>query len=215
MGKGPVEPGPAAFASGTAPRSPAEVTEFLRNAGLEESEIVSFGAADAKRLGPASAGRVSRLAEHFSPDELKALGNFLFRHDIVINDKFVQMLLERVERGHLVEKLSSLEVAATYTSETATIVDVEGGLSLKISSSKRSAAAKVKAPSAPKVKEPWELAEEQLGPALEKLYGKGWRYHERVPAPGVQPGETLGSTIPEYYHPDLNPPLHLKRNDYA
>jgi hypothetical protein len=208
MGIGPPEPAPAAFAPGKAPRTPSEVTEYLRSAGLDESEIISFGGEHAQRLTPAAAGRVARLAEHFSPDELQALGNFLYRHEIVIN-KELELMLLKVERGRLIETLASLDVVATRASQTATVVGVEGSVRVDVAPPR---GPRVKPPSPPKVKEAWELAEEQLGPALKGRYGEeGWRFHERKLAPRAEAGQTLGSTIPEYYHPDLNIAFEAKR----
>jgi hypothetical protein len=44
------------------------------------------------------------------------------------------------------------------------------------------------------------MAEEQAGPAIEKKFGPGAEPEARVPAPGARPGETLGSTIPEFVY---------------
>jgi hypothetical protein len=202
MGTGPAEPAPAAFASGKIPQSPAEATQFLRDAGLVKKEITAFG------TGNALVNRVVRLGERFGRDELKALGNFLLRHDLVLTKELVEVLLERVERGHLIEKLSSLDVVAEYAPKTPTIVDMESGMSLKTPSARRATARSgAHTPSVPKVKEPHQMAEEALRPILDARYGReNVIYHEIVPAPGANEGELLGSTIPEYYvhNPQIN-----------
>jgi hypothetical protein len=209
MGKGPVEPAAPAFAPGQAPTKAAEITQFLRKAGLEEAEILGFAAADASRLGPATAARVGRLAEHFNPAELKALGDFLFRHEIVINDELASMLIANVNRGELVRRLSAFDVAAVRASRTATIIDVEAGITVKTDAPRRRTDPRPDVP--PRPKEPHELAEEQLLPALEGAYGPGWHYHPRFRAPGAREGELLGSSVPEYYHPGMKTAFEAKR----
>ena len=49
------------------------------------------------------------------------------------------------------------------------------------------------------------------GPALEDRFGPDWEDARRFMAPGSRQGETLGSTVPEYYHQGLNVAVEVKR----
>jgi hypothetical protein len=198
----------AAFTPGKAPRSPAEVTKFLRDSGLEESEIVAFGGADASRLGPRTAERVGRLAKHFTAPDLKALGKFLWEYDIVMDDAMAEMLMERVEAGRLAETLKMLEVAAEYGKQAEVIFNLESAMDLAVTTP---SSPRTRGVAGPKVDPPWRVAEKDLLAALDELFGPGWKVSPRIQAPGARPGEFLGSTVPEYYRPDLKKAFEVKR----
>jgi hypothetical protein len=57
----------------------------------------------------------------------------------------------------------------------------------------------------------WRIAEQRLGPILEGRFGQGWRRSPRQAAPGAAEGETLGSTVPEYYNEQLRQSFEVKR----
>jgi Domain of unknown function (DUF4157) len=180
------------------PRKPSEVMAALRSFGLEEHEIVSFGGENASTLGPRTAGRVARLGEYFTPADLKALGKFLWESDLVLDDAMVDALIGKVAPGRLPAMLKQLELALEHAAATKTVFDMEGALGVRET-----------APRTPREdtgywrREPaWRVAERELGPVLEAMFGPGWLPGERIPAPQARPGETLGSTVPEYYRPD-------------
>jgi hypothetical protein len=202
-----VKVGPGEPSVATTPTKPGEVTEFLRAAGLEESEIISFGGADAKRLGSRSAARVARLAEHFTPEDLKALGRYLWTHDMVLNDAMVEGLIDRVRPGGMAEAMRNLDIAAVRTGQVGVGIDFEAqGTTVT-----EPAPPRLRGAQEPRIDPAWRIAELQLEPALEKKFGKGWQAARRMPAPGAAPGETLGSTVPEYYHPILKKAFEVKR----
>ena len=186
-----------AFESVAKPRKPSEVMAALRSFGLEEREIVSFGGENASTLGPRTAGRVARLGEYFSPADLKALGKFLWESDLVLSDAMVDALIAKVAPGRLPSALKHIEIALEHAAATKTEFDMEGALGVSET-----------APRSPREdtgdwrREPaWRVAERELGPVLDAMFGPGW-LTGRIPAPGARPGETLGSTVPEYYRPD-------------
>ena len=182
---------PAAFAPGKAPRTPAEVIKFLRDAGLRKQEIIRFGGEDAKQLGPRIAARVARLAEHFTAADLKALGNFLSEYDVIIDDEMVDMLIDRIEAGRMGERLRTIQVRAEIALMTGTEFDLLNEMSVL--------EPRARSPKSPwKTLDPaWKMAEEHAGPAIEKQF-RTPEPSPRVPAPLAGPGETLGSTVPEW-----------------
>jgi hypothetical protein len=223
MGKGPVEPAPAAVAHGQAPTTAAELTVFLKSLGLRDAHIERFGT-PRSGLTPPAVRRIRGLAEHFNPEELRALGDFLYRHKIYLSGEAAEMLIAQVKRGALVERLASMEVALTQASSTAILIDPDGtGITVPADARRRP---EPKVPPGPvvgpsgqpvhvtsqgPVPAPSQLAEEQLLPALEKTFGHGWQYHPRVRAPGADEGELLGSTLPEYYHRHFKTAFEVKR----
>jgi hypothetical protein len=205
----------AAFAPGTAPRKAGEITRFLESSGLTASEIIGYGGANASRLGSRTAGRVARLAEHFTASDLKALGDFLWRYDIVIDNATVDVLIDRVSAGGMADAVASLEGAARQIEQTGTRFEMAESLGITVRGPPRRSSSS--ADPFPRFDPAWRTAEKQLGPALENKFGPGWQPSKRVAAPGAAQGETLGSTVPEYFNPDLTPPVAVegKRLDLA
>ncbi len=202
--RGPV----AAFEPGTAPRKAGEMTRFLRSSGLSESEILGYGGADASRLGSRTAGRVARLAEHFTAADLKVLGDFLWRYDIIIDDVVADTLMERVSAGDMADAVANLEHKAVLIEESGVPSDLADTLNVSVVGRPRPSTT---AATGPKFDPAWRMAEKQLAPALESTFGPGWQPSRRTPAPGAAPGERLGSTVPEYYNPDLEMAFEVKR----
>ncbi|MGW4095828.1 eCIS core domain-containing protein [Mycobacterium sp. NPDC004974] len=195
--RNPSGPARPAFEPTAKPRKPSEIMSALSDFGLEPHEIVSFGGEDASTLGTRSAGRVARLGEHFTPADLKALGKFLWESDLVLSDAMVDALIGKVAPGRLPSALKHIEIALEHAAATETAFDMEGALGVTET-----------APRSPRDdagdfrREPaWRVAERELGPVLEAMFGPGW-VTGRIQAPGARPGETLGSTVPEYYRPD-------------
>jgi hypothetical protein len=202
----------AAAQPGKGPRTAKAVTQFLRDAGFSESEIISFGGADAKRLGPRSAARVARLAEKFTIEDLRALGQVLWKYDVVLSDGMVDQLLKYVEAGRMEAFLDSREAAAESAASVGLDVDFEQSLGM---SAAETNVRKPRAPKGAKFEPPWRLAEKHTGAALVKKFGPGWIAGKRFFAPTAAEGEMLGSTVPEYYHPDTNTAVEVKRWDLA
>ncbi len=210
MGKGPIEPAPAAFTPGAAPTTAAELTQFLKQAGLRDAHIERFGTPKSG-FTPAAVRRTARLAEHFNQEELLALGDFLYRHKVYLSADAAEMFVAQVKRGELVERLASIDVAAARSSSTAMLVDPEGtGISVPADARPRPDPT-APSPSPRALPAPSQMAEEQLLPALETTFGHGWVYHERVQMPGAAEGELLGSTVPEYYHRGFRTAFEAKR----
>jgi len=202
----------ASAATGKGPRTAKEVTEFLRASGFEEFEIVSFGGADASRLGSRSAARVGRLAEKFTVADLKALARVLWKYDVVLTDRMVDQLLRYVETGRMEEFLNSREAAADSAAAEGLDVDFEQSLGMSTEETN------VRKPRTPKESlgaPPWRLAEKHTGAALEQRFGPGWVPGRRFYAPAAGAGETLGSSVPEYYRESTNTAVEVKRFNLA
>lgn len=186
------------------------MTRFLRDAGLGELEIVSFGGEHAQRLGPRTAARVARLAEHFTASDIKALGAFLAEHDIVLDDAMTDAFIEDVQPGKLGGKLKDIEIGAENAIRSGTKFDLLNEIRLSVTEPRPPRSSAV---AGPRLKTGPEMAEEQLGPVLDRIFGPGWEYHPRIKAPGAGSTETLGSTVPEYYHAGLKKAFEVKKFD--
>jgi hypothetical protein len=57
----------------------------------------------------------------------------------------------------------------------------------------------------------WKLAQTDTGPALEAGFGPGWEEGELFRPLGAAKGEMLGSTVPDWFHPDDNIAVEVKR----
>ncbi|HJU01631.1 MAG TPA: hypothetical protein VJ966_10545 [Actinomycetes bacterium] len=204
---------PEAAAKGKPARTPKEVMQFLRDAGFSESEIISFGGADAKRLGSRSAARVSRLAEKFTLEDLKALAQVLWKYDVVLTDAMADQLLKLVEAGRMEAFLRSREAAAESAASVGLDVDFEESLGLSVE--ERGVRKPRKAAGDRKFDAPWRLAEKHTGAALEATFGGGWVAGRRFFAPTAAEGELLGSTVPEYYRKSDNTAVEVKRWNLA
>jgi hypothetical protein len=195
---------------GKGPRTAKAVTQFLRDAGFSESEIISFGGADASRLGSRSAARVSHLAEKFTIADLKALAEVLWKFDVVLSDAMVDQLLKYVETGRMKAFLDSREAAADAAANTGLDLDFEQSLGMSIAETNLR---KPRTPKDPRFAPPWRLAEKHAGAALIAKFGSGWIPGKRFFAPTAEEGEALGSSVPEYYSPDSNIAVEVKRWD--
>jgi hypothetical protein len=204
----------SAFEPGKAPRKPKDVSGTLRLFGLTEGEILGFRGEDASRLGPRSANRVVRLGEHFTPEDLKALGKHLEGSGRVLDDAMVEALIDQVPPGKMEQALQSLEVYEVWSAQSGQVSDSD----LTVNTRGVRLPPRVKAPKSPIDVPVHELAEHQLLPVLKRDVGAGggeWIYHERVQAPGAEFGETLGSTIPEYYNAKQGKAFEVKRLNLA
>ena len=204
-------PPAGAFESGKAPRGAGEITQFLRGAGLSEAEIIGFGSANAQKLTARTAGRVAKLAEHFTASDLKALGDFLFRYEIDIDNAMVDALIDRVSPGDMADAVANLEARARQVQEgSGTAFDMAESLGISPGGGGGRPRA-AKAPKAgPQFDPPFRLAEIQAGPALEaKFPATDWTPAKKTRAPG---GKTdLGSTIPDWSSVSNNMAVEVKR----
>ncbi|MFL5493807.1 MAG: DUF4157 domain-containing protein, partial [Gemmatimonadales bacterium] len=120
-GKGAIDETPpppvAEPAAVTPPRSAHEVQSYLEQHGLEPSEILGFAAEDASRLGAKQAAQVERLAQTFPPQDLKALGKFLFDNEAVLTKKMVDDLLETFPSGGLAEAIQRGHIREVFGAE--------------------------------------------------------------------------------------------------
>lgn len=126
----PARPAPARSAPEPAPesvpirtptgpvRTVAEIERALRNQGLAPRDLRQF-AGGAKRLSAAVAKRVERLMAHFTPGEVKKLGEFFAEHRFVLDDATVDVLVDHVPKGQLGEYVRHLEIARVHGQATA------------------------------------------------------------------------------------------------
>ena len=196
----PSSDGPV-FQPGASP-TPAAAVRTLRDAGLTDGEIIGFGGVDATRLTASSARRVVRLGKHFTPADLKTLGGYLERTGRVLSSEDADGLIANVPSGGMADAISTLERVEVRAAQTGALVDT-GGAGARVTGPRR-------APQpwpGPIPDQPWQMAEKQAGPVLEKQFGKGWQKAPKIQAPGEQ---NLGSTIPDWYNPDLDPPMTVE-----
>jgi hypothetical protein len=196
-----------ASAPATALRSAKDVVGFLRDHGFTESEIISFGGADGSRLGSRGAARVGRLAEKFTVADLKALAQALWKSGAELNDRMVDQLLQYVEAGRMDAFLRSREAVDDAAAEQGLDPDFEQRHGMSIDE------ANVRL-SRPAIRQPdalWRLSEKHTAAPLLKQFGSGWVPSRRFRAPTAAAGESLGSTVPEYYNADLNTAVEVKR----
>jgi hypothetical protein len=197
----------AALKPGKAPTTAEAVAQFLRDAGFQEWEIISFAGADDHALKYLHAVRVSRLLEKFTTADLKALAHALWESDTVLTDGMTTQLLKYVEAGRMEAFLQSRETAG----ESAASLGLDPNLEdLGMSVSGRN----IRKPKTPKEPAPDPLsriAELDAVAALEARFGPGWQPARRFYAPQAAEGEQLLSTVPEAYHPDLNVAAEVKR----
>ena len=199
----------AAVKPGKAPTKAEAVAQFLRDAGFQEWEIISFAGADDHALTYRNAIRVSRLLEKFTTADLKALAHALWESDTVLTDGMTTQLLKYVEAGRMEVFLQSREAAMESEAGLGLDPNLEG-LGMSVTGKN------VRKPRAPKEPAPdplWRIAELDAVAALETKFGAGWRPPRRFYAPGAAEGEQLLSTVPEAYHPDSNVAAEVKRWD--
>jgi hypothetical protein len=199
------------------PNTPASVTRTLQADGLTDSEIASLASKGAKKLGPVSAGRVIRLGEHFTPEDLKELGATLEKTGGILTDEVVDDLLASVPPGGMKDMENSLrEAAREQALRSGPEEDVDtSGTGARVDRPRppkqKDARAADELPGQKKLDPGHVMAEKQALPAIEAQWEPGWEYHRVARAPGAKPNETLGSTVPEYYHPKLNIAVEVKR----
>ena len=200
-GTGSADQPQSAFAKGKAPRSAAEVTEFLTKAGLETSEIIGFGKADASKLSNSDAARVAMLAEHFTASDLKALGSYLFNNNKVLTDVRAKKLIANIRPGGMADFLNISKNPDIGKEQGEQIIDIDPDAGIRVVEPKTRS--KSTAPKAPYNTPLWRLAELQALPALQAKFGDdGWEISPRVRPGAAGKGENLGSTIPEYRRGD-------------
>jgi hypothetical protein len=106
-------PKPAPPAKPVAPkktsRTVAEIERDLQNKGLEPGVLGKFKG-DRQRLSADIARRVEKLMEHFTPDEVKKLGNFLAEHKVGLTDDAVEVIIDNVAKGKMEEMIRNLEL---------------------------------------------------------------------------------------------------------
>jgi hypothetical protein len=182
---------------------------------LTDAEIATFRSKGAKQLGPASSGRVIRLAEHFTPADLKELGGVLEKTGGSLTDEVVDDLIDALPPGGMKDMEKTLKERVIQDSQKPqpeeTFDPTGTGARVDRPSPPRQKDAPDADPAPAKQKPTHLMAEEDALPALEAKWGPGWEYHETVTAPGAKPNEQLGSTVPEYYNPKLNIAVEVKR----
>jgi hypothetical protein len=89
-------------------RSLDEIVRELEGKGFTRDDLRLF-MGDRERLSAALARRVARLLDHFTPEEVRAFGEFLAKHKVHLNEKTVERLLTDVPRGKLEETIGELE----------------------------------------------------------------------------------------------------------
>lgn len=113
------EPG-AAAPKGTAAkpsRTLDDIKQDLQTKGIAPEDISSFRG-EAKRVSAALAERVARLAEHFSPSEVKQLGEYFSKNKIALTEDLVDALIQKVPQGKMGEYVRHLEIAEVHGAVT-------------------------------------------------------------------------------------------------
>ena len=115
----PPEPGGAAQKGTTAKpsRKLADIRRDLGSKGIAPEDIRSFGG-EAKGVSAALAERVARLVEHFSPAEVKKLGEYFFKNKIALTEDLVDALIQKVPQGKMGEYVRHLEIAEVHGAVT-------------------------------------------------------------------------------------------------
>lgn len=187
-----------------APRNAAAVRKVLEDAGLTPHQIVAFGAEDASRLGTKSADLVVTLGEHFTADDLKSLGEFLAATGAVLDKETAEQLIKIVPRGEMNKSIPAIDVSELRAPQTTQLAEVGDDTGVNVIQPRQPASGGGLVPL-------WRIAEERLGPILEERFGPGWQRSPRQAAPSAAEGETLGSTVPEYYNEQLRQSFEVKR----
>ena len=186
-----------------APRTPAAVTKTLKDAGLSDLQIAAFGGENASRLGTKSADLVATLGETFAADDLKSLGEFLAATGAVLDKETAEQLVKIVPRGEMSKTIFGIDIGEFHAAETGQLPEIGEGTGLNIVQPRQRTSGGL----APL----WRIAEERLGPILEEKFGPGWQRSPRQRPKGAAKGETLGSTVPEYYNKQLRQSFEVKR----
>lgn len=97
-------------------RTVAVIERELQSKGIAPDDLRKF--AGGKRISTAVAKRVEKLAEHFTPEDIKKLGEFFSKNKITLNDDLVDAFIRTVPRGKMGEYLSHLEIAQTHGEAT-------------------------------------------------------------------------------------------------
>jgi hypothetical protein len=106
-------------ASPAAPRSPAEIVNDLKQAGLTQREI--FGLTGGKRpgrLSPTRARAIDRLSKHFTPQDLKALGDYLAERKVPLSDEAVGQLIDGIKPGEMAAWVRKARIAEVHGEAT-------------------------------------------------------------------------------------------------
>jgi hypothetical protein len=99
-----------------------------------------------------------------------------------------------------------LEIAEVRAAQTGQLLDPEG-IGVQIPRQRPLPDPRL----APSPAPAYRLAEEQLGPVLEREFGPDWKPQPRFRAPGAGPKENLGSTLPDWYNERLGRAVEVKR----
>jgi hypothetical protein len=94
-----------------------DIRRDLGNRGIAPEDIRSFGG-ETKRVSAALAERVERLVEHFSPAEVKQLGEYFSKNKIALTDDLVDALIQKVPQGQMGEYVRHLEIAEVHGAVT-------------------------------------------------------------------------------------------------
>jgi len=94
-------------------RTVAEIERELKSNGLAPGDFRKF-AGGAKRMTAAIAERVAKLMEHFTPEDVKKLGEFFSENKIALDEAHVDALIQKVPRGKMGEYVRHLEIAQTH-----------------------------------------------------------------------------------------------------
>ncbi|MFJ5695999.1 hypothetical protein ACIP9X_19400 [Arthrobacter sp. NPDC093125] len=101
----PPEPLPVA----PEPATLDEIVQALATSkGFTKDDLRAF-MGTRQKLSAVLARQVARLLEHYTPEEVRAFGEFLAKHRTDLNDRAVEELLEHVPKGKLRERIAELE----------------------------------------------------------------------------------------------------------
>lgn len=84
------------------------VRDELEDKGFAREDLYDF-IGKGKKLSARYAQLVARLLDHFTPEEVRAFGEYLAKHKMPLNEKTVELLLEEVPQGKLEEWIDDLE----------------------------------------------------------------------------------------------------------
>ncbi len=112
----PTRPRQAPRARAVSKRGLAEVERELKRRGVSGDVLRSFSGG--KRATAALAQRVERLLDHFTPADLKKLGEFLSENERALSDEAVDVLVNDLSQVDMAETIRALETRQTLEATT-------------------------------------------------------------------------------------------------